>query len=103
MLAEPTTAETIEEGACPFLIRVLVLVPARRERGVLGRHDDLGRGHPRLERRGHCGRRERDALAQGSHVAATERLAEHLDRAPTRMLVERGDAQHGRLPRAVRT
>ena len=73
-----------------------------RQRGVARGHHDLGRRHARLEAGRERRRRERDPLAQGAHVAAAEALAEHVDGAARRMLVERRDPQQRGLARAVR-
>src|SRR5437764_1090691 len=77
-------------------------MPPGRERGIPRGHHDLCGVHRRFELRRERRGGERDALTQCADVGPTEALAEDLDGARRRVLVERGDTQQRRLARAVR-
>ena len=50
VIGERARAEVVEQFEGAGAVGGSVRVPPRRERGVLGRHHDLGRRHARLER-----------------------------------------------------
>ena len=78
-----------------------VAVPPRFERREAGRAHDVEHAQRRTQLVGEGGRQVADASAQLTHVGAPEPLAEHLDGAVGRMVVEGGHPQQRRLAAAV--
>ena len=99
--AKPPDPHPLEAGQRPLVVGRRVPVPPRLEGGVAGRPHDVERAQRRAQLVGEGGRGVADAPPQtrGRRHARGARRARR--RCPTRVVVQRGDAQQRRLAAAV--
>ena len=100
-LGEPTDTHTVETVRRPCPISLVIGVPPRFQRSVLGGHDDIECSEIRSKHVGHPGARHSHETSQSTHISATEFVTEQVDSSLTRMQVHRSDTHQGRLSGTV--
>ena len=102
-MAEPTAAESLEQGTGLRIVAVGVDVPVRRKRRVLPGHDRIGHLQAGSEQAGQRRAGKPQLLAQLAHVDVTELAPEDLDLTAGGVQIEARETAECRLSRAVRS
>jgi hypothetical protein len=102
-LGEPTDSHPVETVRRPRPISLVIGVPPRFERCVLGGHDNIKCSEIRSKHVGHPGARQSHPTPQGAHIGATEFMPEQMDSSLTRVQIHRSDAHQRRFPGTIST
>lgn len=101
-VGETREAESFQQRSGAGTIRIVVLMPARRQRGMPAGHDDVRRPQSRSNHVRERVAGDPEPRAERADIGPAESLAEHVEVPPGRMDIQAGHPTQRGLSRAVR-